>query len=204
MQASGIGHWGVADVNLQDAEPGLLQWLEAGFHGEMEYMAAHGARRARPAELIPGTLRVISVRMDYLPRDTSDDWREVEQARQSVAEAAVVSMYARGRDYHKVLRSRLQQLTEKMTAEIGSFGFRVFTDSAPVMEVELAKGAGLGWRGKHTLLLNRDAGSMFFLGEIYTDLPLPVDEPISSHCGECSACIDICPTQAIVAPFKLD
>ena len=167
-------------------------------------MAAHGEKRARPAELIPGTLRVISVRMDYLPRATMENWREIEEARQSDAQAAVVSVYARGRDYHKVLRSRLQQLTEKITAEIGSFGFRVFTDSAPVMEVELAQGAGLGWRGKHTLLLHREAGSMFFLGEIYTDLPLPADEPISSHCGECAACIDICPTQAIVAPFKLD
>jgi epoxyqueuosine reductase len=142
--------------------------------------------------------------MDYLPRDTTDDWREREEARQSDARAAVVSVYARGRDYHKILRSRLQQLTKKISAEIGSFGFRVFTDSAPVMEVELAQGAGLGWRGKHTLLLHREAGSMFFLGEIYTDLPLPVDKTISSHCGECTACIDICPTQAIVAPFKLD
>jgi epoxyqueuosine reductase len=194
----------ITDADLGDAEHKLQQWLDAGFHGEMEYMAAHGARRARPAELVPGTLRVISVRMDYLPRDTTDDWREVEQASQSDAQAAVISVYARGRDYHKVLRSRLQQLTEKMTAEIGPFSFRVFTDSAPVMEVELAQGAGLGWRGKHTLLLNREAGSMFFLGEIYTDLPLPIDEPITSHCGECTACIDICPTQAIVAPFKLD
>jgi epoxyqueuosine reductase len=194
----------IADIDLGDAEHKLQQWLDAGFHGEMDYMAAHGEKRARPAELIPGTLRVISVRMDYLPRATTENWREIEEARQSDAQAAVVSVYARGRDYHKVLRSRLQQLTEKITAEIGSFGFRVFTDSAPVMEVELAQGAGLGWRGKHTLLLHREAGSMFFLGEIYTDLPLPVDEPISSHCGECAACIDICPTQAIVAPFKLD
>jgi len=194
----------IADVDLGDAEHRLQQWLDAGFHGQMEFMSAHGEKRARPAELIPGTVRVISVRMDYLPRDTADDWREIEQARQSDGQAAVVSVYARGRDYHKVLRSRLQQLTEKITAEIGPFGFRVFTDSAPVMEVELAQGAGLGWRGKHTLLLNREAGSMFFLGEIYTDLPLPIDEPITSHCGECTACIDICPTQAIVAPFKLD
>ena len=194
----------IADIHLGDAEHKLQQWLEAGFHGEMDYMAAHGEKRARPAELIPGTVRVISVRMDYLPRATMENWREIEEARQSDAQAAVVSVYARGRDYHKVLRSRLQQLTEKITAEIGSFGFRVFTDSAPVMEVELAQGAGLGWRGKHTLLLHREAGSMFFLGEIYTDLPLPADEPISSHCGECAACIDICPTQAIVAPFKLD
>lgn len=194
----------IADVDLGEAEHSLQQWLDAGFHGEMDYMAAHGVRRARPAELVPGTLRVISVRMDYLPRDAATDWREQEEARQSDPRAAVVSVYARGRDYHKILRSRLQKLAEKMSAEIGHFGFRVFTDSAPVMEVELAQGAGLGWRGKHTLLLHREAGSMFFLGEIYTDLPLPSDEPISSHCGECTACIDVCPTQAIVAPYKLD
>ena len=200
----GFAELRIADVDLGDAEHQLQQWLDAGFHGEMDYMAAHGARRARPTELIPGTLRIITVRMDYLPRDRADDWREQEEARQSDARAAVVSVYARGRDYHKILRSRLQQLTEKMIAEIGPFGFRVFTDSAPVMEVELAQAAGLGWRGKHTLLLHREAGSMFFLGEIYTDLPLPVDEPTSSHCGECTACIDICPTQAIVAPYKLD
>ena len=194
----------IADVDLGDAEHNLQQWLDAGFHGEMNYMAAHGTRRARPAELVPGTLRVISVRMDYLPRDAEIDWRDQEENRQSDPRSAVVSVYARGRDYHKILRSRLQQLAEKMSAEIGHFSFRVFTDSAPVMEVELAQNAGLGWRGKHTLLLHREAGSMFFLGEIYTDLPLPTDEPISSHCGECTACIDICPTQAIVAPYKLD
>lgn len=197
----------IADADLGDAEHRLNAWLGAGYHGQMDYMAAHGAKRARPAELVPGTLRVISARMDYLPRDIGtddEDWREREFHRHADPRAAVVSVYARGRDYHKVLRSRLQQLAEKIAAGIGPFGYRVFTDSAPVMEVEIAQRAGLGWRGKHTLLLNRDAGSMFFLGEIFTDLPLPVDEPVSSHCGECRACIDLCPTGAIVGPYRLD
>ncbi len=194
----------VADADLGNADENLQQWLAAGFHGQMDYMAAHGGRRARPADLLPGTVRVISARMDYLPREAAVDWREREQQRHADAAAAVVSVYARGRDYHKVLRSRLQQLAEKIAADVGPFGYRAFTDSAPVMEVELAQKAGLGWRGKHTLLLNRDAGSMYFLGEIYTDLPLPVDEPVSSHCGECRACIDVCPTQAIVGPYRLD
>ena len=199
----------VVDVDLGDAEDQLQAWLGAGFHGQMDYMAAHGSKRARPAELVPGTLRVICARMDYLPRaETSDteasDWRSDEQRRHADPAAAVVSVYARGRDYHKVLRARLQQLAERIALEVGPFGYRVFTDSAPVMEVELAQRAGLGWRGKHTLLLNRDAGSMFFLGEIYTDLPLPVDEATTAHCGECRACIDACPTQAIVGPYRLD
>ena len=202
----GFAELRVADADLGDAEHRLNQWLEAGYHGQMDYMAAHGAKRARPGELVPGTLRVISARMDYLPRDArhDEDWREREFRRHADPREAVVSVYARGRDYHKVLRARLQQLAEKVAAEIGSFGYRVFTDSAPVMEVEIAQRSGLGWRGKHTLLLNRDAGSMFFLGEIFTDLPLPVDAPISSHCGECSACIDLCPTGAIVGPYRLD
>ncbi len=197
----------IADAELGDAEHRLNAWLEAGFHGQMDYMAAHGAKRARPAELVPGTLRVISARMDYLPRDIGpedDDWRAREFRRHADPREAVVSVYARGRDYHKVLRSRLQQLAEKIAAGIGPFGYRVFTDSAPVMEVEIAQQAGLGWRGKHTLLLNRDAGSLFFLGEIFTDLPLPADEPVTAHCGECSACIDLCPTGAIVGPYRLD
>lgn len=211
--ARSIREWGtelgfadvrIADADLGNADEGLRQWIAAGFHGQMDYMAAHGGKRARPAELVPGTVRVISVRMDYLPRETAGDWREREQRRQADPGAAVVSVYARGRDYHKVLRSRLQQLADKIASEIGPFGYRAFTDSAPVMEVEIAQKAGLGWRGKHTLLLNRDAGSMFFLGEICTDLPLPVDEPTSSHCGECRACIDVCPTQAIVGPYRLD
>lgn len=194
----------VADIDLRDAEQGLQQWLDNGYHGEMDYMAAHGMKRARPAELVPGTVRVLSARMDYVPRDSAEDWRAREEQRLSDEGAAVISVYARGRDYHKVLRNRLQQLAERIAAEVGTFGYRVFTDSAPVMEVALATKAGLGWRGKHTLLLNRDAGSMFFLGEIYTDLPLPVDAPVSAHCGQCSACIDICPTKAIIAPYTLD
>ena len=211
--ASTIKQWGrelgfadvrIADVDLSHAEAGLQAWLDAGRHGEMDYMASHGMKRARPAELVPGTVRVISARMDYLPADTPDDWREREQARLEDPQAAVISIYARGRDYHKVLRSRLQQLAERIAAVAGQFGFRVFTDSAPVMELPLAEKAGIGWRGKHTLMLNREAGSMFFLGEILVDLPLPVDEPASAHCGQCQACIDICPTQAILGPGRLD
>lgn len=194
----------IADIDLSHAEAGLQAWLDAGHHGEMDYMAAHGMKRARPAELVPGTRRVISVRMDYLPNSAGVDWREVEWARHHDAQQAVISVYARGRDYHKVLRSRLQQLAQRIETEIGAFGYRVFTDSAPVMEVELAQQSGLGWRGKHTLLLTREAGSLFFLGEIYTDIPLPLDEAVTGHCGQCSACIDICPTQAILAPYKLD
>lgn len=194
----------IADTDLSQAEAGLQTWLDAGYHGDMDYMAAHGTRRTRPAELVPGTLRVITARMDYLPKYAGDDWRAREERRLNEPAAATISVYARGRDYHKVLRARLQQLASRIAEEIGPFGYRVFTDSAPVMEVALAQKSGLGWRGKHTLLLNRDAGSMFFLGEMYTDLPLPVDAPISDHCGQCSACIDICPTQAILGPYKLD
>jgi len=193
----------IADIDLAHAEAGLQAWLDQGFHGEMEYMAAHGMKRARPAELVPGTARAIMLQMPYLPQ-SAQDWRGKEEARQNQPAAANISIYARGRDYHKVLRARLQQLADRIKAEVGEFGYRVFTDSAPVLEVELAQKSGLGWRGKHTLLLNRDAGSMFFLGEIFTDLPLPVDAPITSHCGACNACIDICPTQAIVAPYKID
>ena len=170
----------------------------------MDYMATHGMKRARPAELVPGTLRVISARMDYLPRDTEADWRARERLRQDDPRAAVVSIYARGRDYHKVLRNRLQALADKVKAAVGEYGYRVFTDSAPVMELPLAQKAGLGWRGKHTLLLSREAGSTFFIGEILVDLPLPVDEPTGAHCGQCSACIDVCPTGAILGPGRLD
>jgi epoxyqueuosine reductase len=192
----------IADVDLAHAEDGLSAWLAAGHHGEMDYMASHGMKRARPAELVPGTVRAIVARMDYLP--LQEGWRERELARQREPGAAVVSMYARGRDYHKVLRNRLAQLAERVKAEIGEYGYRVFTDSAPVMELPLAEKAGLGWRGKHTLLLSRDAGSTFFIGEILVDLPLPVDAPTSSHCGACSNCIDLCPTQAILGPGRLD
>jgi epoxyqueuosine reductase len=195
---------GVADVNLGDAEPGFVHWLSQGFHGSMDYMARHGLKRARPAELVAGTVSVISARMDYLPRDTAAGWQAIEWQRQRDAAQATVSIYARGRDYHKVLRSRLRQLSDRLAREVGPHGARVFTDSAPVLEVELATRSGIGWRGKHTLGLNREAGSMFFLGEIFTDLALPPTPAASAHCGSCTACIDVCPTQAIVAPYRLD
>jgi epoxyqueuosine reductase len=203
-EALGFSQIGVADVDLSAAEPGLLAWLDNGFHGRMDYMARHGLKRARPAELVPGTVRVVTVRMDYLPRTRPDGWQAVEWRRLADARRANVSLYARGRDYHKVLRVRLQQLAERLQNEIGPFGHRVFTDSAPVLEVELAARSGLGWRGKHTLTLDRDAGSMFFLGEIYVDVALPTTQATSEHCGSCSACVDICPTQAIVGPYRLD
>jgi epoxyqueuosine reductase len=202
--ALGFSQIGVADVDLSSAEPGLMAWLHNGFHGSMDYMAAHGLKRARPAELVPGTVRVVTARMDYLPRDTPDDWQAIEWARLQRPADAAVSVYARGRDYHKVLRNRLQKLAERLAEAVGPYGHRVFTDSAPVLEVELASRSGIGWRGKHTLTLHREAGSTFFLGEIYVDLPLPLSEPVSSHCGSCSACIDVCPTRAIVAPYRLD
>jgi len=195
----GFAAVGIADGELSAAEAGLQAWLDRGFHGEMDYMAAHGTKRSRPAELVPGTVRVISARLDYFPPASTDPHAVLNDT-----DAAYVSRYALGRDYHKVLRNRLQSLAEKISTEIGDHHFRVFTDSAPVMEVELATKSGLGWRGKHTLLLNRQHGSWFFLGEIYTDLPLPVDVPEAEHCGTCQACIDICPTQAIVAPYSLD
>ena len=200
----GFSQIAIADIDLASAEPGLQAWLAAGFHGGMGYMAAHGLKRARPAELVPGTLRVISARMDYLPRGTEADWLNAETRALNDPQRAVVSVYARGRDYHKVLRARLAQLADMLAQTVGPFGHRVFTDSAPVLEVELATRTGLGWRGKHTLALSREAGSMFFLGEIFVDLPLPVDEATSAHCGSCSACMAVCPTQAIVAPYKLD
>ena len=200
----GFADVGIADIDLHEAESGLQAWLAQGHHGEMDYMASHGSKRARPDQLVPGTVRVISARMDYLPIATPSDWREREAARLLEPAAAVVSMYARGRDYHKVLRARLQQLAARIEAAIGPFGYRVFTDSAPVMELPLAQKAGLGWRGKHTLLLNREAGSTFFLGEILVDIALPVDVPVSAHCGACRSCIDVCPTQAILGPGLLD
>jgi epoxyqueuosine reductase len=200
----GFSQIGVTGVDLRSAEPGLLAWLERGFHGEMNYMAAHGLKRARPAELVPGTVSVITARMDYLPAATHVDWQAQELARLQQRTQGVVSLYARGRDYHKLMRHRLQKLTERIEHEIGPLGHRVFTDSAPVLEAELATRSGQGWRGKHTLVLNREAGSMFFLGEIYVDLALPLSAPVSAHCGGCRACIDVCPTQAIVAPYQLD
>jgi len=204
--ATGLGfsQIGVAGVDLASAEPSLQAWLDNGCHGEMDYMARHGLKRARPAELVPGTLRVITARMDYLPRDTPAGWRHIEWQRLDDPQRATVSMYARGRDYHKVLRSRLQQLADRLAQEIGPFGHRVFTDSAPVLEVELASRSGLGWRGKHTLALDREAGSMYFLGEIFVDLALPLTEADAPHCGRCTACIDVCPTAAIVAPYRVD
>ncbi|NBQ87419.1 MAG: tRNA epoxyqueuosine(34) reductase QueG [Betaproteobacteria bacterium] len=201
---AGFSQIGIANADLSDAEPGLRDWLAAGFHGGMGYMAAHGMKRARPAELVPGTVSVITARMDYLPAAAPDDWAAQELARQRRPGEAVISLYARGRDYHKVLRHRLRDLALRIEAATGSLGWRVFTDSAPVLEAELAVRSGLGWRGKHTLVLHRDAGSMFFLGEIFIDRALPPTDTVSAHCGQCSACIDVCPTQAIVAPYRLD
>ena len=200
----GFSQIGVADIDLSHAEEGLKAWLAAGFHGEMDYMARHGLTRARPAELLPGTLSVVCARMDYLPQHSPADWVDIEWSRLRQADQASVSLYARGRDYHKVLRQRLRQLAQRMNQQWGPMGYRVFTDSAPVLEVELAQRAGLGWRGKHTLLLDRSAGSMFFLGEIYIDQVLPQTPSTRNHCGQCSACIEVCPTQAIVAPYRLD
>ncbi|MGI4902656.1 MAG: tRNA epoxyqueuosine(34) reductase QueG [Janthinobacterium lividum] len=267
-QALGFDATGVADIDLHDAERGLAAWLAAGFHGQMDYMVKHGMKRARPAELVPGTVCVLSVRMAYLPaslaasaqasaaRRPPRDWRDAEWQRLHDPSAAVVSVYARGRDYHKVMRQRLQRLVDRIADDIGPFGYRVFADSAPVMEVELARRAGLGWRGKHTLLLHREAGSFFFLGEIYLDISLPLhagagaaptpvylnapdaveaagpsarstdsdaavdvsfdgtgtgtaasqtaSKTADGSCGHCTRCLDVCPTQAIVAPYLLD
>jgi epoxyqueuosine reductase len=190
---------GVSDVDLGTAEARLARWLEDRFHGTMAYMEKHGTRRSRPAELVPGTVRVLSARMDYLPEPQAR-----AQALLDHPSAAYVSRYALGRDYHKVLRKRLQALADRIAGRVGDFGYRVFVDSAPVLEKPLAEKAGLGWIGKHSNLLNRRAGSWFFLGEIYTDLPLPPDAPATAHCGTCRACIDVCPTGAIVAPYRLD
>ena len=200
----GFARIGIADVDVAQAAERLDAWLADGRHGDMDYLQRHAALRADPSRLLPGALRVIAARMDYLPRGAPDDWAQREFDRMAKPNEAVVSIYARGRDYHKILRERLQKLASMIEAEAGRIGYRVATDSAPVLEVELARKAGLGWRGKHTLLLSQDAGSMFFLGEILTDLPLPIDAPTGDHCGTCARCIDICPTQAITAPYQLD
>jgi epoxyqueuosine reductase len=194
----GFQQVGITDTDLTQAEEALQQWLDAGYHGEMAFMARHGLKRSRPALLVPGTLRVISLRMDFLPPGDSAD--------QVLRDPALgfVSRYALGRDYHKMMRNRIQKLARRIEQRIGAFGYRAFVDSAPVLEKPLAEKAGLGWRGKHSNIVNRKAGSWFFLGELYTDLPLPVDEPAANHCGRCTACIDICPTAAIVAPYQVD
>jgi epoxyqueuosine reductase len=202
-QQLGFSQIGVAPVDLHDAEPGLLAWLGQNYHGDMAYMARHGLTRARPAELQPGTLSIITARMDYLPQ-ASPEWLSHELARLQDPSQAVVSVYARGRDYHKVMRQRLQQLADKLQAQLGPLGHRVFTDSAPVLEAELAVRSGQGWRGKHTLVLQREAGSFFFLGEIFVDVALDPTPPVTEHCGSCTSCITACPTQAIVAPYQLD
>ncbi len=209
-RALGFSQIGVSGVDLTHAEPGLLAWLQAGFHGDMHYMHTHGLKRARPAELVPGTVSVITARMDYLPRDADADWSAREWQRLGRPGEAVVSVYARGRDYHKVLRKRLDALAGHIQAALDAtpsdppFAYRAFTDSAPVLEVELARQSGLGWRGKHTLLLNRQGGSMFFLGEIFVNTALPPTPDTSAHCGQCTACISACPTGAIVGPYRLD
>ena len=198
-QELGFSAVGVTDTDLSGYEQRLDAWLAEGRHGEMAWMTAHGRKRSRPALLHPGTRSVIVTRMDYLPESA----RPVEELLDEPGRA-FVSRYALGRDYHKLIRKRLKKLAQRIEAEIGPFGHRVFTDSAPVMEKPLAEKAGLGWIGKHTILLDRHAGSWFFLGEIYTDLELPPDEPVTPHCGSCRRCIDICPTQAITAPYQLD
>ena len=195
----GFQRIGIADTNLSTAEDRLLNWLEQGRQGEMAYMAAHGTRRSRPGDLLPGTVRVISARMNYLPRAAKSSAEVMGNST-----LAFVSRYALGRDYHKVLRRRLQRLADRIQEAVGASRYRVFTDSAPVLEKALAEKAGLGWIGKHTNLLSEESGSWFFLGEIYTDLPLPVDRPGVNHCGTCRSCLDICPTGAIVAPYELD
>jgi epoxyqueuosine reductase len=198
-RALGFDAVGIADVELSDDERHLEHWLARGWHGQMNYMARHGRRRSRPGELLPGTLRVISTRMNYWPGDAAPAASVLAQA-----DMAYISRYALGRDYHKLMRKALRALAEAIADIAGPHGYRVFADSAPVLEKALGRNAGLGWIGKHTNLIAREAGSWFFLGEIYTDLPLPVDAPASAHCGSCSACIPACPTGAIVAPYQLD
>ena len=195
----GFQQLGVAGIELGQDEAHLRDWLAKGQHGRMDYMARHGDKRSRPDELVPGTLRVLSARMDYGTGDDGEAWATLGQG-----ERAYVARYALGRDYHKVMRQRLQKLADRIAAHIGPFGYRAFVDSAPVLERALARDAGLGWIGKHSCLINRDAGSWFFLGEILTDLPLPVDAPATAHCGTCTRCIQVCPTGAIVEPYRVD
>lgn len=195
----GFQKMGVSDINLGEAEQRLQQWLAAKFHGSMEYMDRHGSKRSHPAELVPGTVRVISVRMDYFP-EPQDDARQLLDH----GSKAYISRYALGRDYHKVLRARLRALASRIEERIGEYGYRVFVDSAPVLEKALAEKAGIGWIGKHTNVIDKTTGSWFFLGELYTDVPLPIDAAEESHCGSCTVCIDICPTKAIVGPYMLD
>jgi len=196
--AAGFQRIGISGVELADDETHLRDWLAQGLHGSMDWMARHGDKRARPAELVPETLRVVSVGLDY-GRDADAAWENLRDG-----ERAYVARYALGRDYHKLMRTRLQKLADDVAKEIGLFGHRVFVDSAPVLERALARNAGLGWIGKHTCLIDKDGGSWFFLGEIFVDLPLPIDPPASAHCGTCTRCIEVCPTQAITAPYRLD
>ncbi|MCL6618351.1 MAG: tRNA epoxyqueuosine(34) reductase QueG [Thermomonas hydrothermalis] len=197
-RAAGFQRVGISGIELGDDEAHLRDWLAQGLYGSMDWMARHGTLRARPAELVPGTIRVISVGLDY-GQDPDAAWQTLNDG-----ERAYVARYALGRDYHKLLRNRLQKLAEQVQAEIGPFGYRAFTDSAPVLERALARNAGLGWIGKHTCLIDRHGGSWFFLGELFVDIPLPIDPPASAHCGTCTRCIDICPTRAITAPYRLD
>ena len=196
----GFQHVGITDVDLTEDEVRLMNWLDSGMHGEMDYMRRHGTKRSRPSELMPGTIRVISVRMDYKPPDSSHPEKVLNDP-----DRAYISRYATGRDYHKLIRSRLQILAEKIESITGKFGYRAFVDSAPVLEKALARNAGLGWIGKHSNLIHPKSGSWFFIGELYTDLPLPMDEPFTAnHCGTCQACMDICPTKAIIGPYQVD
>jgi len=190
---------GITDTHLDEHETYLLNWLDNKFNGEMDYMSKHGTKRSQPAQLVPGTTRIISVRINYQAPEAKNEEDVLNNPNQ-----AYISRYTLGRDYHKVIRKRLQKLAEKIENTVGSFGYRAFVDSAPVLEKALAEKAGLGWIGKHTNLINRECGSWFFLGELYTDLPLPIDTAVENHCGSCRSCIDVCPTQAIVAPYKLD
>ena len=206
-QLLGFSEMRVSDLDVSQAMPYLQDWLEKGHHGDMYYMSQQAHLRANPKEILPQAIRILSFRMEYLPKkmfENGDDWRANEWAKIHNPESAIVSVYARGRDYHKVLRARLQELAKKIESKLSTLHYRVAVDSVPLFEVEIAKKSGLAWRGKHTLALHRDVGSMFFLGEILIDVPLTVDEPISDHCGQCSACIDICPTQAIKAPYQLE